>query len=83
MQFRTKDWPGYRDFNNYARVALFPEHLRPADPQSPGVINFVQTLVSEAVNPPVSSKAEVRVLEAAIRSMFPAAGAKKAGLQRF
>jgi hypothetical protein len=34
VQFRTEDWPGYRDFSNYARVALFPEHVRPADPQS-------------------------------------------------
>jgi hypothetical protein len=48
VQFRTVDWPGYKDFSNYARVALFPEHLRPADPQSPGVMNFVQTLDSEA-----------------------------------
>jgi hypothetical protein len=47
VQFRTIDWPGYRDFGNYARVALFPEHLRPADPQSPGVMNFVRALVRE------------------------------------
>jgi hypothetical protein len=40
---------GYKDFGNYARVALFPEHLRSADPQSPGVTNFVQALASEAV----------------------------------
>jgi len=40
VQFRTADWPGYKDFSNYARVALFPEHLRPADPQSPRVLNF-------------------------------------------
>jgi|SRR6516165_4939972 hypothetical protein len=45
VQFRT-DWPGYRDFSNYARVALFPEHLRPADPQSPG---FVQAIAREVV----------------------------------
>ena len=24
VQFRTVDWPGYRDFSSYARVALFP-----------------------------------------------------------
>jgi hypothetical protein len=30
VQFRTVDWPGYRDFGNYARVALFP------DPSSTG-----------------------------------------------
>jgi hypothetical protein len=30
VQFRTVDWPGYRDYRNYARVALFSEHLRPA-----------------------------------------------------
>jgi hypothetical protein len=47
VQFRTVDWPGYKDFSNYARVALFPEHLRPTDPQSPGVRNFVQALHSE------------------------------------
>jgi hypothetical protein len=48
VQFRTVDWPGYKDFSNYARVALFPEHLRPANPHSPGVTNFVQALASEA-----------------------------------
>jgi hypothetical protein len=49
VQFRTVDWgPAYRDFGNYARVALFCEHLRPADPQSPGVLNWVQTLEREA-----------------------------------
>jgi hypothetical protein len=48
VQFRTVDWPGYKDFNNYARIALFPEHLRPANPHSPGVTNFVQALASEA-----------------------------------
>ena len=47
VQFRTVDWPGYRDFSNYARVALFPEHLRPADPQSPGVMNWVQAIARE------------------------------------
>src|SRR6516165_6954913 len=47
VQFRTVDWPGYRDYGNYARVALFPEHLRPADPQSPGVMNWVQALPRE------------------------------------
>src|SRR6516162_7180239 len=47
VQFRTEDWPGYRDFSNYVRVALFPEHLRPADPQSPGVTNFVQAIARE------------------------------------
>src|SRR5262249_4653987 len=46
-QFRTVDWPGYREFGNYARVALFPEHPRPADPQSPGVVNFAQAIASE------------------------------------
>ena len=40
VQFRTVDWPGYRDFGNYARVALFPEHLRPADPQVAGCREF-------------------------------------------
>ena len=40
VQFRTVDWPGSRDFGNYARVALFSEHLRPADPRSPGVMKF-------------------------------------------
>jgi hypothetical protein len=48
VQFRTVDWPGYKDFGNYAQLALFPEHLRPADPQSPGVVGFVQALVREA-----------------------------------
>jgi hypothetical protein len=48
VQFRTVDWPGYKDFGNYARVALFSEHLRPADPQSPGVVNFVQAIATEA-----------------------------------
>jgi len=47
VQFRTVDWPGYRDFSNYARVALFSEHLRPADPRSPGVMNFVQAIARE------------------------------------
>jgi hypothetical protein len=47
VQFRTVDWPGYRDFGNYARVALFPEHLRPADPGSPGVVGFTQALARE------------------------------------
>jgi len=47
-QFRTVDWgPAYRDFGNYARIALFPEHLRPADPQSPGVVGFTQALARE------------------------------------
>ena len=46
VQFRTRDWDdfGYRDYGNYARVALFPEHLRPADPSSPGVVGFTQAL---------------------------------------
>jgi hypothetical protein len=50
VQFRTRDWDdfGYREFSNYARVALFPEHLRPADPQSPGVMNFVRAFEREA-----------------------------------
>ena len=48
VQFRTLDWPGYREFGNYARVALFPEHLRPADPRSPGVVGFTQALMREA-----------------------------------
>src|SRR5215471_15113735 len=47
VQFRTVDWPGYRDFGYYARVALFPEHLRPADPSSPGVVGFTQALARE------------------------------------
>jgi hypothetical protein len=47
VQLRTVDWPGYKDFSNYARVALFHEHLRPANLQSPGVRNFVQALVRE------------------------------------
>jgi len=47
VQFRTVDWPGYRDFGNYARVALFPGHLRPADPQSPGVVGFARALERE------------------------------------
>jgi hypothetical protein len=48
VQFRTVDWPGYRDFGNYARVALFHAHLRPADPESSGVMNFVRALEREA-----------------------------------
>jgi len=48
VQFRTVDWPGYRDFSSYVRVALFQEHLRPADPQSPGVVNFAQAIAREA-----------------------------------
>jgi len=47
VQFRTQDWPGYKDFGNYARVALFPEHLRPADPSAAGVVNFVQAIAKE------------------------------------
>src|SRR6516164_3600718 len=47
VQFRTVDWPGYRDFGSYARVALFPDHLRPADPESPGVVGFTQALARE------------------------------------
>jgi hypothetical protein len=48
VQFRTVDWgPAYKDFSNYARVALFPEHLRPADPRSPGVMGFAQAVASE------------------------------------
>ena len=47
VQFRTVDWPGCKDFGNYARVALFAEHLRPVDPQSPGVMNFVQAIARE------------------------------------
>jgi hypothetical protein len=43
-QFRTADWPGYRAPGLYSRVALFPEHLRPADPSSPGVVAWVQML---------------------------------------
>jgi hypothetical protein len=27
VQFRTVDWPSYKDFINYARVALFHERL--------------------------------------------------------
>src|SRR5262249_3045492 len=49
VQFRTRDWDdfGYRDYGNYARVALFPEHLRPADPGSPGVVGFTQAIARE------------------------------------
>ena len=47
VKFRTADWEGYNGFSNYATTALFPEHLRPADPQSPGVVNFAQALASE------------------------------------
>jgi hypothetical protein len=48
VKFRTADWEGYDGFSNYATTALFPEHLRPANLQSPGVRNFVQALASEA-----------------------------------
>jgi hypothetical protein len=50
VQFRTWNWDdfGYKEFGNYARVALFPEHLRPADPLSPGVVGFVHALMREA-----------------------------------
>jgi hypothetical protein len=51
VQFRTVDWLGYKDFSNYARVALFPEHLRPADAQSPGVVKFVQAIAREVAAP--------------------------------
>jgi len=44
VQFRTRDW---EDFGNYTRVALFPEHLRPADPQSPGVAGWLEALAKE------------------------------------
>jgi hypothetical protein len=47
VKFRTADWEGYNGFSNYATTALFPEHLRPADPRSPGVVGFVQALASE------------------------------------
>src|SRR5215471_9213300 len=47
VQFRTADWAGYREYGNYVRTALFPEHLRPADPGSPGVVGFTQALVRE------------------------------------
>jgi hypothetical protein len=47
VQFRTVDWPGYKDYSNYARVALFPEHLRPADPRSPSVVGFAQAIARE------------------------------------
>ena len=47
VQFRTEDWPGYREFGYYARVALFPEHLRPADPHSPGVVGFAEAIAKE------------------------------------
>src|SRR6516165_8957862 len=54
-QFRTVDWgPAYRDFGNYARIALFPEHLRPADPQSPGVVGFTQALAREVAPSSIS-----------------------------
>jgi hypothetical protein len=48
VKFRTADWEGYDGFSNYATTALFSEHLRPADPQSPGVMNFVRALEREA-----------------------------------
>ena len=48
VRFRTADWgPAYDGFSIYATAGIFPEHLRPADPQSPGVRNFVQALARE------------------------------------
>jgi hypothetical protein len=49
VRFRTADWgPGYDGFSVYVTAAIFNEHLRPANPHSPGVTNFVQALASEA-----------------------------------
>ena len=48
VQFRTVDWAGYNGFANYVTTAVFIEHLRPADPSSPGVRRFVQALEKEA-----------------------------------
>jgi hypothetical protein len=47
VKFRTVDWKGYDGFSIYATTAIFPEHLRPADPHSPGVMNFAQALEKE------------------------------------
>jgi hypothetical protein len=46
VQFETRNWAGYDGFSNYVTAAIFPEHLQPADPHSPGVTNFVQALAS-------------------------------------
>lgn len=53
VQFRTRDWDdfGYKDFGNYARVAIFPENLRPADPWSPGVVGFAPAISREVAAP--------------------------------
>jgi hypothetical protein len=48
VRFRTADWQGYNGLSNYATTVIFNEHLQPADPHSPGVMNFVQALASEA-----------------------------------
>jgi hypothetical protein len=48
VKFRTADWEGYDGFSNYATTALFPEHLRPVDPESQSFRNFVQALEREA-----------------------------------
>ena len=49
LRFRTADWgPGYDGFRVYVAAAIFNEHLRPANPHLPGVMNFVQALASEA-----------------------------------
>src|SRR5262245_40542160 len=50
VRFRTIDWgPAYEGFSVYATTAIFNEHLRPGNPQSPGVVNFVQALERESV----------------------------------
>jgi hypothetical protein len=48
VQFRCEDLPGYRGFAYYKEAALFHSHLRPADPQSLGVMNFARALEQEA-----------------------------------
>jgi hypothetical protein len=49
VRFRTADWgPDYPGYGLYSTVGLFAEHLRPADPQSPGVLSFAQALAAEA-----------------------------------
>jgi hypothetical protein len=45
VRFRTADCgTAYNGFSNYVTAAIFAEHLPPADPQSPGVLNFVQAI---------------------------------------
>lgn len=48
VRFRTADWGSiYDGFSFYGTTVLFPEHLRPADPTSPGVRHFVEALTLE------------------------------------